>query len=164
MAWWLEGAISRHFGWVRNPSEAIFCIFLESGKKSKKKKFQEKSVFIGKNRFFSEKNRVLSEKIGFYRKNRRFFADFFSDFSIPISFPAPPKSDFSPKNRPKSAIFLSMVLLWEMVSIYAFGKMSHAQLFGSCAAPRNPLGQSSLCLTIRSNTRRMRHSPQLVFY
>ena len=36
---------------------------------------------------------------------RRFF---FSDFSIPISFPAPPKSDFSSKNRPKSAIFLSM--------------------------------------------------------
>ena len=36
--------------------------------------------------------------------------------------------------------------------------------FGSCAAPRNPLGQSSLCLTILSNTRRTGHSPQLVFY
>ena len=24
MAWWLEDAISRHFGWVRNPSEAFF--------------------------------------------------------------------------------------------------------------------------------------------
>ena len=109
MAWWLEGAISRHFGWVRNSSEAIFCIFLESGKKKKKKNFQEKSVFIGKNRFFRGKsvfigkNRFLSEKSAIFR---RFF---FFDFSILISFPAPPKSDFSPKNRPKSVIFLSMV-------------------------------------------------------
>ena len=61
MAWWLEGAISRHFGWVRNSSEAIFCIFLESGKKKKKK-------ISRKNRFFSEKNRFLSVKIGFFRR------------------------------------------------------------------------------------------------
>ena len=66
--------------------------------KLQKKNFQEKSVFIGKNRFF-------------FLKNRRFFSDFFIfDFSIPKSFSAPPKSDFSPKNRTKSAIFLSMVL------------------------------------------------------
>ena len=73
-----------------------FFTYFWSQEKNKKKNFQEKSVFI--------------RKIGFYQKNRRFFTDFFfSDFSIPISFPAPPKSDFSPKNRPKSAIFLSMV-------------------------------------------------------
>ena len=65
--------------------------------------FLEKSGFFGKYRY-------LSEKIGIYRKNRRFFFDFFTpDFSIPKSFPAPPKSDFSQKNRPKSAIFCSMV-------------------------------------------------------
>ena len=46
-----------------------------------------------------------------------------------------------------------------------YEKMSVTRsIFGSCATPRNPLGQSSLCLTIRSNTRRTRHSPQLVFY
>ena len=94
MVWWLEGAISRHFGWVRNPSEAIFCIFLESGKKSKKKNFQEKSVFFG-------------EKSVFIGKIADFF---FSDFSTAKSFPSPPKSDFSPKNRPISTIFLSLYI------------------------------------------------------
>ena len=76
---------------------------------------QKQSFHIFGNRekirnFFSRKNRYLSEKIGIYRKNRRFFSDFFTpDFSIPKSFPAPPKSDFSQKNPPKSAIFWSMV-------------------------------------------------------
>ena len=65
-------------------------------RKKIKKKFQEKSVFFRR-------------KIGFYRKNRRFFADFlFSDFSTAKSFSNPPKSDFSSKNRPISAIFLSL--------------------------------------------------------
>ena len=59
--------------------------------------FGEKSVFIGKNRFLSEKSAIF----------RRFF--FFSDFSTAKSFPGPPKSDFSPKNRPISAIFLSLL-------------------------------------------------------
>ena len=95
MAWWLEGAISRHFGWVRNP-EAIFFAYFWSQEKNKNKKFP------GKIGFFSGINRFLSEKSAIFH---RFF---FSDFSIPISFPAPPKSDFSSKNRPKSAIFLSM--------------------------------------------------------
>ena len=95
MVWWLEGAISRHFGWVRNPSEAIFCIFLESGKKSKKN-------FPGKIGFYRKKS-VFIGKIG------DFSPIFFPYFSIPISFLAPPKSDFSLKNRSKSAIFLSMV-------------------------------------------------------
>ena len=96
-------------GGFETRQKQFFCIFLESGKKSKKKNFQEKSVFIGKSRFFSEKNRFLSEKIGFYRKNQRFFADFFfPDFSTAKSFPGPPKSDFSPKNWPISAIFLSL--------------------------------------------------------
>ena len=31
IAWWLEGATSRHFGWVQNPSEAIFSYFLSQG-------------------------------------------------------------------------------------------------------------------------------------
>ena len=77
MAWWLEGAFPGILGGFETRQKQFFCIFLESGKNSKKKKFQEKSVFIGKNRFFSGKNRFFSEKIGFYRKNRRFFADFF---------------------------------------------------------------------------------------
>ena len=99
MAWWLEGAIAKHFWWVQNPAEAIFCIFLESGKNQKKK-------FPGKIGFFWR-------KIGFYRKNRRFFTDFFfSDFSTAKSFPGPPKSDFSPKNRPISTIFLSLLSIY----------------------------------------------------
>ena len=83
MAWWLEGAFFRYFGWVRNPSEAIFCIFLESGKKSKKKFFQEKSVFIGKigdfspiffsifplqNLFQAHRNPIFLRKIGQFRR------------------------------------------------------------------------------------------------
>ena len=48
------------------------------------------------------------EKIGFYRKNRRFFSDFFtSNFFFLKSFPIQLKIDFSPKNRPKKSIFLS---------------------------------------------------------
>ena len=97
MAWWLEGAISKHFGWVRNPSEATFCIFLESGKKSKKKKFPGK---IG----FYRKKSVFIGKIG------DFSPIFFFDFSTAKSFPGPPKSDFSPKNRPISAIFCSLTI------------------------------------------------------
>ena len=68
MAWWLEGVTSKHFGWVRNPSEAIFSYFFSQGKNQKfffpgkigffRKKtvfYREKSVFIGKNRYLSEK-------------------------------------------------------------------------------------------------------------
>ena len=41
-----------------------------------------------------------------------------------------------------------------------YEKMSVTRLiFSSCAAFRNPLSQYSLCLTIRSNTRRTGHSP-----
>ena len=89
--------------WVGSkPVRSKFFIFLEPEKKSE-------IFFPRKNRDFSVKIGILSGNIGFYRKNRRFFADFFiSDFFISISFPAPPKSDISPKNRPKSAIFLSM--------------------------------------------------------
>ena len=110
--------------WVGSkPVGSNFLHIFGVRKKKKKKNFQEKSVFfgeksvfIGKNRFLSEKNRfyrkksVLSEKIGFIGKNRRFFADFFfSDFSTAKSFPSPPISDFSPKNRPISAKFCSLV-------------------------------------------------------
>ena len=75
------------------PIRRYFFIFLELRKKSKKK-------ISSKNRVFSEKIGILSGKIGIYRKNQRFFFDFFSsDFSTRKSFPAPPKTDFSPKNR-----------------------------------------------------------------
>ena len=86
MTWWLEGAISRHFGWVRNPQEAIFYIFLESGKKSKKKFFQEKSVFIGKIgdfspifffRFFHCKIFSKPNEIRFFSEKSANFGDFF---------------------------------------------------------------------------------------
>ena len=103
MVWWLEGITFRHFGWVRNPSEANFSYFWNH-RKNQKFFSQEKSGFFGKYRY-------LSENISIYRKNRRFFADFLpSDFSTAKSFPGPPKSDFSPKNRPISAIFLSLNL------------------------------------------------------
>ena len=82
MTWWLEGAISKHFGWVRNPLKVIFYIFLESGKKSKK---------------------IFFQKIDF------FLPIFFPNFSTAKSFSGPSKSDFSPKNRPISTIFLSLV-------------------------------------------------------
>ena len=75
----------------------FFTYFWSQEKNQKKFFFQEKSVFFG------EKS-VFIGKIGY------FAPIFFPDFSILISFPAPPKSDFSPKNRPKSVIFLSMVV------------------------------------------------------
>ena len=52
-----------------------------------------------------------SAKIGPFLKNGRKIADFsrfFHDFLPSDSFPAVSKSDFSLKNRPKSAIFLSL--------------------------------------------------------
>ena len=63
-------------------------------------KYREKSDFFGKiSDFF--------RKIGDFC---RFFSDFFAeDFSTRKSFPPPPKTDFSPKNRPKKSIFLSLV-------------------------------------------------------
>ena len=61
----------------------------------------------------------ISEKFGFFRENVgifRFFAEIFSvDFSTAKSFPGPPKSDFSPKNRPISTIFLSLLQLCTMI-------------------------------------------------
>ena len=56
MAWCLEGATSRHFGWVRNPPEALFFEFF--GAKEQKEKTE-----ISKN--FGE----ISEKIGKNQKN-----------------------------------------------------------------------------------------------
>ena len=89
--------------WVGSkPVRSNFLHIFGVRKKIKKKNFQEKSVFIGKNRFFSGKNRFLSEKSAIFR---RFF---FSDFSTAKSFLGPPKSDFSPKNQPISKIFLSL--------------------------------------------------------
>ena len=73
--------------------------------------FREKSDFFGK----------MSEFFDFSAKNRRFFAEIFSvDFSTAKSFPGPPKSDFSPKNRPISAIFLSLVET-SVISIFMMG-------------------------------------------
>ena len=77
------------------PVRSKFFIILEPGKKSEI--------------FFSGKIGIFLENIGIYQKNQRFFADFFSsDFSTRKSFPAPPKTDFLPKNRSKKPIFLSM--------------------------------------------------------
>ena len=77
MVWWLEGVTFRHFGWVRNPSEANFSYFWNQGKNQKfffpgkigifRKKsvfYREISVFIGKYRYLSEKSAIF----------RRFFA------------------------------------------------------------------------------------------
>ena len=75
--------------WVGSKSvRSNFLHIFGVRKKIKKKNFQEKSVFIG--------------KIG------DFSPIFFSDFSTTKSFPGPPKSDFSPKNRSILAIFLSL--------------------------------------------------------
>ena len=110
MAWWLEGAFPGILGGFETRQKQFFCIFLESGKKSKKKKIQEKSVFIGKNRFFSGKNRFFFGKNRFLSEKSAIFRRFFfPDFSTTISFPGPPISDFSPKNRPISAIFCSLI-------------------------------------------------------
>ena len=82
----------------------FFHIFGAKGK-NQKFFFPGKIGFIGKNRY-------LSENIGIYRKDRRFFSDFFtSDFFFPKSFPTQPKTDFSPKNRSKKPIFTSLVTL-----------------------------------------------------
>ena len=113
MAWWLEGVTSMHFGWVRNPSEAIFSYFWSQGKSREKIR-----------NFFFQENQVFSENIGIYLKNQRFFSDFFtSDFSTRKSFPAPPKTDFSPKNRPKKMIFLSMIVAKQLGAVYIHFKV-----------------------------------------
>ena len=78
MSWWLEDATCRHFGWVRNPSEA------------------SENFLIGKNRFFFGKNRDLLEIIGIFPKNRRFFAEIFlNDFSADNRKIAKKSADFS---------------------------------------------------------------------
>ena len=96
------------FGGFETRHEQIFHTFLEPRKKSE-------IFFSRKNRDFLEKIGILSGNIGIYRKNRRFFSDFFtSDFSTRKSFPAPPKTDFSLKNRSKKTIFLSMIVLHQV--------------------------------------------------
>ena len=77
------------FGGFETRQKHFFHIF---GARKKIRKFfsQEKSVFIGKNRFFFGKNRDLSEIIGIYPKNRRFFAEIFSnDFFHGFFFSTP---------------------------------------------------------------------------
>ena len=86
MTWWLEDATSRHFGWVRNPSEAFISHFWSQEK-------NQKIFFPGKIGFFSE-------KIGIFPKNRRSFAEIFlNDFSMDFSSPLQPitekSADFS---------------------------------------------------------------------
>ena len=56
------------------------------------------------------KNRDLSEIIGIFPKNRRFFAEIFlNDFSMDFSSPLQPITEKSPKNRPIFPIFCSLV-------------------------------------------------------
>ena len=101
MAWWLEGVTSRHFGWVRNPSEAIFSYFLSQGTKRKNRKISD----------FSAKNRKFQENIGKIGDFSRFFAAFFSsNFFQCKFFRSRPKIDFSAINRPKNPIFCSLVI------------------------------------------------------
>ena len=83
MAWWLEGAFPGILGGFETRQKQFFCIFLESGKKSKKKNFQEKSVKIG---FFSVKIGFFGEKSVFFGKNR-FLSEKIGDFSPIFFFP-----------------------------------------------------------------------------
>ena len=116
-------SLSGILGGFETRQKQIFHIF-GTREKIRNFFFQEKSGFFGKNRYFIGKYRYfigkyryLSENIGIYRKNRRFFADFLpSDFSTAKSFPGPPKSDFSPKNRPISAIFLFLGMTTQLRS------------------------------------------------
>ena len=63
-------------------------------------KFLEKSNFFGK---ISDISDFLPFSL--------FFTDFFSsDFFLSKSFPCHPKTDFSPKNRPKNPIFCSLLI------------------------------------------------------
>ena len=83
IAWWLEGVTSRHFGWVRNPSEAIFSYFWSQGKNWKKIR-----------NFFSQ------EKSGFFRKKSVFIGnidDFSPIFLLPIF---PPENLFQHHRKP----------------------------------------------------------------
>ena len=108
MAWWLEGANFKHFGWVRNPSKAIFLIFLEPGKNR---------FFLGKNRFFLGKNRFFLGKNWFLSKTNRFLSEksaiflrfFFFRFFLPKIISNPTENHKSPKNRPKKLIFTSLL-------------------------------------------------------
>ena len=83
----------------------FFSYFWSQGKNREKiKNFEKYRFFPGNIGFFRE----ISEKSA---KNRRFFADFFTNnFSFSKSFPTQPKTDFSPKNRPKKPIFWSLVI------------------------------------------------------
>ena len=98
--------------WVGSkPVRSNFLHIFGVRKKNQKKNFSRKY------RFLSVKIGFFRRKIGFYRKKSDFIGKigdfspifFFSDFSTAKSFPSPPKSDFSPKNRPISAIFCSLI-------------------------------------------------------
>ena len=67
MAWWLEGATR----------QKQFFAYFWSQEKNQKKKSQEKSIFIDKNRFFSGENRFLSEKNQFLSEKSAIFRRFF---------------------------------------------------------------------------------------
>ena len=79
------------------------------GCETRKKQFFH--IFGAKKKTGKKSEIFFPGKIGIYRKKRRFFSDFFtSDFSFPKSFPTQQKTDFSPKNRQKKTIFLSLVV------------------------------------------------------
>ena len=82
--------------------------------------FQEKS---GKIDFFFGKNRDLSEIIGIFPKNRRFFVEIFlNDFSMDFSSPLQPITKKSPKNEPIFPIFCSLVSIGEVSSFFSHGQ------------------------------------------
>ena len=71
------------------PIRSIFFTFLEPGNKLE-------NFFSRKNQFFFGKNRDLSEIIGIFPKNRRFFAEIFlNDFSMDFSSPLQPITEKS---------------------------------------------------------------------
>ena len=81
------------FGGFKTHQKHFFFTFLEPGKKSE-------NFFSRKNWFFFGKNRDLSEIIGIFPKNRRFFAEIFlNHFSMDFSSPLQPitekSTDFS---------------------------------------------------------------------
>ena len=96
------------------PVKSNFLHILESRKKSKKKNFQEKSVFIGKNRFLLEKSVIF----------RRFF---FSRFFHPNIFSSTTEIRFfSEKSVEISDFFVHIITIFVLL---AFNIVCEALLF-----------------------------------
>ena len=124
MAWWLEGVTSKHFGWVRNPSEAIFSNFLSKGTKRKNREISD----------FSEKNWKFRENIGKIGDFSRFFS---SNFSQCKFFRSCPKIDFFGDKSAEKSDFLFPGYIHVEISTKVF-------IFLTCSMSSNYLMFSSL--------------------